>query len=148
MVGIFLPSTLALLNVSPVLIIGSSFCLPIYNHVSRATTAVAQAVGFPPSQLPHKNGSMTVLLDSPAPTSKKCRPRSLVAAPKTPCRLTAGRQWPSSRARRAAVEAMLWYRGAAVSLSPAQGRPSPLLRSPWQPQHLHPPPLGHFTKVK
>lgn len=42
---------------------------------------------------------------------------------------------------------MLWVRGAAVSLSPPQGKPSPLLWSPWQPQHQHLPPLGLSTKV-
>lgn len=42
---------------------------------------------------------------------------------------------------------MLWDRGAAVSLSPPQGRPSPLPWSPWQPRHLHLPPLGLSTKV-
>lgn len=43
------------------------------------------------------------------------------------------------------MEATRWDRGAAVSLSPPQGRPSPLLWSPWQPQPL--PLLDLSTKV-
>lgn len=112
---------------------------------ARPSTAAAQVVGFHLSQLPHRSGSMTVLPVLPAPTSKKCRPPFPLVAPKMPWPQILGRRWSRLRTRRAAVEATRWDRGVAVSLSPPQGRPSPLLWSPWQPQPL--PLLDLSTKV-
>lgn len=112
---------------------------------TRRTTAAAQVVGFHLSQLPRRSGSMTVLPVLPAPISKKCRRPFPLVAPKMPWPQILGRRWSRSRTRRAAVEATQWDRGAAVSLSPPQGRPSPLPWSPWQPQPL--PLLDLSTKV-